>query len=212
MKTVESMRIILNLYVSIEQNLDAMIFYEDFLADDVLQSPDIPPRKEHSIDEAIMESLWFQIIMKACGFLEEWDKFLGVQTDRESNHKLQLLKKIVAPARREIGKWKGLQKFRNEIIAHNLRDSKKQYSLDKIREYDCPDTTEELFYFVAFLNVMTRVLTANYKEEAYGVIEGAKQALIRPKVYKKETSRDLASSLERVREAVDENIELLMKQ
>lgn len=206
MKTKESVRIILNLYVSIEQNLDALIFYEDFLAEDVLNSPDIPPRKEHSIDEAIMESLWFQIIMKSCGFLEEWDKFLGVQTDKESNDKLLVLKKIVAPARREISKWKGLQKFRNEIIAHNLRDSNKQYSLDKIREYDCPNTSVELFYLVAFLNVMTMVLTTNYPEEAYGAIEGAKEALIRGKDYKKETTRDLAAALERVRKAVDEQI------
>lgn len=58
MKTEESIRIILSLYVTIEQNLYAMTFYKDFLAEEVLDSPNIPPRKEHSIDEAIMESLW----------------------------------------------------------------------------------------------------------------------------------------------------------
>lgn len=206
MKTEESIRIILSLYVTIEQNLDAMIFYEDFLAENVLDSPYIPPRKEHSIDEAIMESLWFQIIMKTCGFLEEWDKFLGVHTNKENREKLMLIKKIVAPARKEISKWKDLQKFRNEIIAHNLRNGNKEYSIDGISEYDCPGTVEELFYLVAFLNVMTRVLTTNYQEESYGAIEAARQSLNRGKVFKKETTRDLATALERVRQAVDENI------
>lgn len=109
MKTEESIRILLNLYVTIEQNYQAFVFYEEYLSEESLKSESIPSRKEYSIDEAIIESLWFQIILKACSFLEEWDDFLAVRTNQEDRNKLILIKKVVSPARKQIINGKTLK-------------------------------------------------------------------------------------------------------
>jgi hypothetical protein len=203
--TEESIRILLSLCVMIEQNFFALIFYEKHLAKDVLKSKIIPSRSDDCVDEAVLESLWFQIILKSCAFLEEWDEFLGVKTTLEDNNRLLLIKKIVAPARREIAKWKDLKTFRNHVIAHNLRNSKKEFSLDDMHTYDCPQTNEELYYLVSFIQRMTKVLSNNYPKETLNALEKAKTALD-DKNYSEKGERDLKKALEEIDENISINI------
>ncbi len=162
-KLEKSLSILLSLYVMIEQNLEALFYYEDHLSENssTRKSLAIPDKSAIMIDEAISESLWFQIILKSCSFLEEWDKILGILTETEYSTKIQLIKKVVKPSRKAINRWSDLKNFRNEIIAHNFRNTKGEFKLYSIADYNCPQTDGELWYLVAFLNRMINVLTAN---------------------------------------------------
>ncbi len=207
MKTVESIRILLSLFVTIKQNYDALGFYESYLSEEVLNHPQVPSRKEYNVDEAIIESLWFQIILKSCSFLEEWDSFLAVKTNKVDQQRVLLIKKVVAPARKEIGKWKDLKKFRNEVIAHNLRNSNKSFSLDDMHTYNCPNTTEELYYLVSYLERMITVLTTNFGSKTVEVTALAFQALSKERKYlHARTSKELKKGLSQVDELISKNI------
>lgn len=167
----KSLSILLSLYVMIEQNFDALTYYQDHFSEDsyLRKSMNIPDKKEFMIDEAITESLWFQIILKSCSFIEEWDKFLGTLTETDYKEKIHLIKKIVKPAKKAIEQWSDLKHFRNEIIAHNFRSKKREFKLYSIDSYDCPKTDGELYYLVAFLNRMIRVLSSNLPIETIKV-------------------------------------------
>lgn len=210
MKTQESIRILLSLYVTLLQNFQALIYYEKYLSEESenLNKIDLPSRNEDCIDEAIYESLWFQIILKACSFLEEWDGFLAVKTNEEDQNKLLLIKKAVAPARKEINKWKDLKKFRNEIIAHNLRNNQKQFSLDDLEKYDCPNTNYELYYLVAFLERMAMVVSKNYPNETHNIISLAENAVAHSKRSSegKIPEKELKKAYNQMNKNIDNNI------
>lgn len=211
MKTEESLRILLSLYVTMRQNFDALLFYESYLSENVLKHPEIPSRNEYCIDEAISESLWFQIILKACSFMDEWNMFLAVKTNDNDYEKLLLIKKIVAPARKEVSKWKDLKKFRNEIIAHNLRNGDRSFSMDNIFSYNCPQTSKELYYLIAFIEVMVRVLSVNYKNLTYNVIHKAEEIVTKPKVCNNRSAENLELALKKIKDKVDNDIWLIVR-
>lgn len=168
----KSLSVLLSLYVMIEQNYDALTYYEDIFSNnsEVFNNLGLPDKKELFVDEAINESLWFQIILKTCSFLEEWDKILGIITETEYKTKIRIIKRVVKPARKAIDNWKGIKSFRNEIIAHNFRNSKGEFKLHEIATYDCPQTNEELLYVVTFLNRMIQVLSFNLPIETQTIV------------------------------------------
>lgn len=211
MKTEESIRILLSLYVTIKQNFEALAFYEKYLLNDVLENSKIPNIKEDSIDDTIIESLWFQIIIKSCSFMEEWDKFLAIKTDINHRDKLLLIKRIVSPVRKEINKWKDLKKFRNEVIAHNFRNNDGKFSLDEIYSYNCPNTIEELYYLISFLEIMTKVLSMNFKEYSYQILSKSKKILNVPQLYKGRSSEDLKEVLVNLKQHIDDEIWSLVR-
>lgn len=205
MKTEESIRILLSLYIMIEQHYDAMTFYEKYLSEENFDNNEVPPREEDSIDESIIESLWFQIILKTSSFLDEWDNFLAVNTDSNDKEKLLLIKKIVAPARKEILKWKDLKAFRNEIVAHNMRNSKNEFILDNMHKYNCPKTQHELFYLVKFLERMIKILSHHFPSHVKNALIKTQLAMDSEKKY---NLRDI-NSLKTALKDVDKNISSL---
>lgn len=160
-----SIKVLLSLFIMLEQDFDALVYYQDHIEEASLDRSKINlPEKHETIDYAIIESLWFQIIIKSCSFLDEWDKFLGVQNEPDHIPRLRLIKKVVSPARKAIGSWKDLKKFRNEITAHNFRDKEHTVTIENISEYDCPQTTADMFYLIGFLARMVSVLTHCFPE------------------------------------------------
>lgn len=85
MKTRQSLKILYSLFVRIQQNFEAFVFFEKYLCESAINHENIPSRKDTEIDSAITESLWFQIILQSCSFLEEWDSFLAIKTDKPDN-------------------------------------------------------------------------------------------------------------------------------
>lgn len=174
----ESIRILLSLFVMLEQNVAALEYYENYVSDNSIYNynKNLPPKKELYVDEAIIESLWFQIIIKLCSYLDEYDKFLGITTEAEFKSHILTIKKVLAPARREFNRWKDLRKFRNEITAHNFRGRKSQVTIDKLSLYDCPNCLDDFSLIIQLLERMTRIITFNYPEELeYALLQAESQ-------------------------------------
>lgn len=163
-----SIEVLFSLYLSIEQNFDALTYYSRFIEDKNLKSSETKeklPERDFTIDAAIIESLWFQIILHSCSFLEEWDKVLGIQNEKRYADEILEVKKIVSPAGRAVKKWKDLKRFRNEVIAHSFRNKKGDISLYTMSHYNCPQNEQELYYLVCLLNRMTMVLADRFSKK-----------------------------------------------
>ena len=105
-----SINVLLVLFIMIEQNLEALIYYEDNIQEaSIDRSVTSFAEKHEVIDFAITESLWFRIITLSCSFLDEWDRILAVKYEIEYRRKLLLIKKVLKPARRAISYWKDLK-------------------------------------------------------------------------------------------------------
>lgn len=164
----ESIRILLSLFVTIVQNTDALNYYHDYLINDSesFKKSELPSKEDLFIDEAIIESLWFQIIIKVCSFLDEYDKFLGVKTEPDYTVEIKAIKKVLAPVRREFNNWKDLKKFRNEFVAHNFRNRDNHITIDNLLNYDCPNSQHELYFIYELLQRMTKIISFNFPGEA----------------------------------------------
>lgn len=124
----------------------------------------LPPCEEY-IDFAVIESLWFQIILHSCSFLDEWDNILGVNTEKHYSKKILKVKRVTAPASKAIKKWKDLKKFRNEVVAHSFRDKEGSVTIYTMSHYNCPQNEEELYYLVCFLNAMIMKLLDTFSDK-----------------------------------------------
>ncbi len=163
----ESIGILISLYSSLDQKILSMIYYEDYLADDSspFQKSNIPSKGTEPIDATIMDAMRFQFLIEVCSFLDEWDKFTGVRTNSEFDSKIKIIKQGVKSARKGIRYFSDLKNFRNEVLAHNYRDSKKEYSLNKIASYNVPNSISEMALVLYSVKRMLDILITNFPEE-----------------------------------------------
>ena len=166
-----SIKVLLTLHVMLDQDYQALVYYSENLEEDYIDKTKYNiPLKDEIIDSTIIDSLWFQIIIKSCSFIDEWDRFLGVKNESEYIEKLRIIKSVASPARKAIGFWKELKKFRNEITAHNFRDKEHVVKIDDIGKYDCPQNLRELFFLIAFISRLINILCKNFQEEIPEII------------------------------------------
>jgi len=209
-----SIKVLLTLYVMLDQDYQALVYYSENLEEDSLDRNKVSiPNKDYIIDSTITDSLWFQIIIKSCSFIDEWDRILGVRNEPENIEKLILIKKVAAPARKAINFWKELKKFRNEITAHNFRNKKYIVTIDKMDEYDSPQNLVELSFLVCFINRMINVLCSNFSEDipeiitqSYSNTLKASKNKIEKELKEKNDFEELKKSLQRVDDEISKNI------
>jgi hypothetical protein len=77
---------------------------------------------------APLRSDWFvnhiirnQILLIACSALDEFNKCFTAQACPEFADRINQLRRQIRPVTRRIDQWKDLRKYRNQMIAHNLR-------------------------------------------------------------------------------------------
>ena len=91
------------------------------------------------------------VMIATISLLDEMDKFLFKchdNIDQELTKKVKSFKYIIAPILNSIDKWKGLRKFRNNVLAHNFRiDSdnfKSVFLNNELKNYVIPTTIMDL--------------------------------------------------------------------
>lgn len=155
-----SIKVLFTLFVMIEQDFESLEYYLLNIEKKSINEVKATSKEEKFvIDTTIIDALRFQIILRSCSFLDEWDRFLGNKNEKEYKDRLRLIKKTVKPARSAIKKWwKDLKKVRNEFIAHNFRDRAHNVTIDRLASYDFPDTPEELYFLICYISRMIEVL------------------------------------------------------
>ncbi|NGP89190.1 hypothetical protein [Fodinibius halophilus] len=158
--------------VNIQQTFNSLSYYTAFIEENevIIKGRDIPSREPH-MDSAVLDSLWFQIILDSCSFLDEWDSILGVKTEKKFRNRILKVKKTAAVASRAVRSWKDLRDFRNEVIAHNFRDKTYNFTFDRMAHYDCPQSHDELWYLVNFIDRMANVLANEFPKKSADILK-----------------------------------------
>jgi hypothetical protein len=169
----QSFGILMSLFISIKQNFNSIIYYEDHLSNDseYFKNSKIPKKSSSQVDTTIIDALRFQYILQICSFLDEWDKFTGIKTNSEFDEKIRVIKRVVKPAKQAINKFPDLRRFRNEIIAHNYRDKNNEFTFNRINTYHIPNNNGEMYLILYSIKRILDVLYSNFKEESANVYQ-----------------------------------------
>lgn len=154
-KTEESIFTLLSLYVLSKQAFESLTKDEDILSSDF--------DEKHTsfrdlVNDTIHEALVYQILLKSCAFLDEWNKIFGVHTEDIDKEKILRVKQIAKPAFKCISQWKNLRDFRNEAIAHNHRNKEGRNIYLNYLPYNSPQTNAEIYLLVFCLKKMIDVV------------------------------------------------------
>jgi fructose-specific phosphotransferase system component IIB len=107
-------------------------------------------------------------IIQFCSFLEEYERF---NTNQTNNHNIQ--ERIINVRKqnkygiRRINNWNDIQKFRNQLVAHNFQIKNKSFfdnEDNKIFEYNIPDTLNEKKVVIKIMEKICRNITSEFPE------------------------------------------------
>jgi hypothetical protein len=116
---------------------------------------------ENNSDYALLFT--YYINLEALSFLEEFrDSFSKVE--QQYSDRVREVRKITSPVLKRIHKWKDLEKFRNNIVAHPWRH-KGQFVVPNQGFYNIPRNWFEVVVLVNLMNYLWTLIKAEFEKE-----------------------------------------------
>jgi len=113
-----------------------------------------------------MISLYHQILLNTCTFLEEYDHNFLTLAEPKYKERIKIVMNIAKPVLKKIREWTGLRELRNEMLAHTWRKKKtKELSLVDIFKYDTPRTYWEIQILEKYLTMIVGLIEIEFREE-----------------------------------------------
>lgn len=106
----------------------------------------------------------YYIKMETVSFLEEFNKGFYHGTEKQCKQRVDDVRKTTAPIIKRINKWKDLERFRNNIIAHPWRH-KSQFVVPDQNNYNIPRNWFEIGVLVNLNNYVWAMLQAEFELE-----------------------------------------------
>ena len=106
-------------------------------------------------------------IILMCSFLDEYNKFFIPNNCLELKTRITVFRKQIKPVLNKINQWTDLHKYRNMILAHNLRTKDNQSILDTTTskiEFNIPNTKNELRLLVQLASLITQNIGEEFPE------------------------------------------------
>jgi hypothetical protein len=122
---------------------------------------DINKAKFLGPDMAVLTSLMDMIIIDACSFMDEYNKYFGVTTEEKFKHKILEIKAICKPLVGQINQWKDLRTIRNSLVAHNLRTKNNTMIFRIPLEYNAPRGPHEIELLNNIIQLMCHIILDN---------------------------------------------------
>jgi hypothetical protein len=155
--------------------------------------------------DTIYEALVYQILLKACAYLDEWNKTFGIRTEEKDKEKIIAVKQLAKPAFKCLSVWKHLREFRNEAIAHNHRTKNGENIYLIKKPHDSPQTTAEIYLVVFCLNRMTRCIDYFFEEELNNVIRNLRKKR-RWKDFKRMSKKEIKNRMKHIDNEISDTI------
>jgi len=166
-KTKESLYTLFSLYILIQQAFESLTDKEDIM---LAEFDSNNPIFTDMVSDTIREALIYQILLKACAFIDEWNGIFGIKTEIYDQGNILTVKRIAKPAFKCIAQWKSLRNFRNEAIAHNHRNKQgENIYLNHIR-YHSPQSIGEIYLLVFCLKQIMDIVHFFFKESLNDII------------------------------------------
>ncbi|MDN3656862.1 hypothetical protein QWZ08_14540 [Ferruginibacter paludis] len=115
-------------------------------------------------DQAHYVALYNTIIMNICSYLDEYDDKFTTNPEPQFKSRILEVKKIAKPAYKQIRRWKHLNDYRNNMIAHNFRIDGKEFSFNLLGQYNAPRTYRDLALIRKHLVMIHTIIEAEFED------------------------------------------------
>lgn len=116
-------------------------------------------------DIAVAGIILNYILLKSCGWLDEYNEGFSPSRHPEEKDKIIRIKKILKPAKDRINKWKDLKTYRNEMLAHTYKRKEKYLLTEGLKtKYNIPHTNTEIYLLANLIFTMMAEISKNYQE------------------------------------------------
>jgi len=155
-KLIDTLLIFNKLYIEIGNRTIAMLKAESY---DSKKANSLGP------DMSILNSLMDMNIIDSCSFLDEYEKYFGVNTEEKYKNKILEVKAICKPIIKQIKKWKDLRLVRNSFLVHNLRTRDNKMIFRREINFDAPRGIFEVELLSNLILLLFEVIEKEFKVE-----------------------------------------------
>jgi len=113
-------------------------------------------------DEALLLAQYLQ--MESVSFIVEFKENLNKYSEKDYSQRITDIQKITKPIFNRINKWKDLNKYRNNIIAHPWRDSGK-FVISNSSSYNVPKSWLEITVLGHYIKYVWAMVGAEFNKE-----------------------------------------------
>jgi hypothetical protein len=116
--------------------------------------------------KTISGSLQNHLLIMACSFLDEYTNEFTSFKHPELKFRIESLKTITKPVLKRINKWSDLKKFRNNILAHNLRNGKKSIFSETLPtiQFNIPNSNSETILLSRLIVIITTCIANSFPD------------------------------------------------
>ena len=151
---IEPMRLYESLFILHKCNLNISSLLELILEKIHQENP--------NEDETMLLAHYLQ--MESVSFMVEFKENLYQYSEKEYSQRISDIQKITKPIFKRINKWKDLNKYRNNIIAHPWRDSGK-FVIPNSQAYNVPKSWLEITVLAHYIKYVWAMVGAEFKKE-----------------------------------------------
>ena|GEM_PF-6558547 len=158
-------------------------------------------------ERALYVSTYSQVLIQTVSFLDEYHNFVK-STDPALDVAIKAIKKAVRPAVVQINEWKELEAFRNNALAHNLRDAKNKTSVFQrgLSSYDVPKTGFELSVLQNCIVMIKKTFESAFRERLRAIQDYLDRTDRPAEQVRVKDELDMRDRIERITSEINRNI------
>lgn len=123
-------------------------------------------KTDKNTENVLYVSTFSIVIIQTVSFLNEYHNFLK-SNDQELNDIIAAMKKAVKPAVDQINQWKEIGDFRNNALAHNLRDKTKMITVFEkgLSSYNIPKNGNDLMVLQNCISIVKKTFESAFRNK-----------------------------------------------
>ena len=184
-----------------------LIFIGNSIENTVKAFSEIIDKTDKKYEGALYVSTFSIVIIQTVSFLYEYHNFLQT-TDEQLNNTINGIKKAVKPAIDQINQWKEIGEFRNNVLAHNLRDRKKRISVFEkgLSSYDIPKNGNDLVVLHNCISMIKKTFQSRFKDKLQALQNYLDELPIQQKESRFKNDNDVKVVIDKIANEINENI------
>lgn len=140
--------------------------YEKLLAKDVFKD-----NNNSDLRVIVYMNTCSQILLYTNFLRKEYFDFFTITNTKneEEKEKIRQINELLKPVFKKIDEWKDIKNFRDNVLAHNLRDKKKGrksvFMLKGLSGYNIPEKPIEYLFLIRCTNIIKKVIYEVFEKE-----------------------------------------------
>jgi len=162
---------------------------------------------DREYERALYVSTFSLVLIQTVSFLDEYHTFVR-STDPDLDAAIKAIKKAVKPAVAQINEWKELEAFRNNALAHNLRESTNKASVFQrgLSSYDVPKTGFEFEVLRNCIAMIKKTFESGFRVRLSAIQEHFDKTDRPSESVRVKDERDMRERIERITAEINRNI------